>query len=119
MSEIERCPTCGSSVRLEGTITRYFMPVENERIADLERQLAAYEKAACCQDEQSCKYRSQLANKQSEIDRLKERLAEAVKLLDEHVNPPEGFVKLHEISEWHSNYLKRCAAFVDEARKPK
>ena len=40
MSEIERCPTCGSSVRLEGTITRYFMPVENERIADLERQLA-------------------------------------------------------------------------------
>ena len=41
MSEIERCPTCGSSVRLEGTITRYFMPVENEHIADLESQLAA------------------------------------------------------------------------------
>ena len=46
----------------------------DKRIADLERQLAAYEKAACCPDEQSCKYRSQLANKQSEIDRLKERL---------------------------------------------
>ena len=40
------CPTCGSQCSLGGVgETKYFLPPkdENERIADLERQLAAYQ----------------------------------------------------------------------------
>lgn len=37
---IERCPTCGSAITVEGDVTRYYRPADDPRIADLERQLS-------------------------------------------------------------------------------
>ena len=105
MSEIERCPTCGSSVRLEGTITRYFMPVENERIADLERQLAV-------RIQESNEWEALARDRQEEIEAMRPMIEACEYRYKTHkyYSPPEDVTCTCLTCQWYRDY---------EARKPK